>query len=204
MAWGEWLNWRWSRSLVHDRQGGSVAIVVPGFRNPRPSANAINRWRTRAALRSAAGEYAATVIFTGGAVAGGHPEAELMAHYATTDLAFTGPILTETRSRTSWENVTNVLPLMENADRVVIASQPAHALKIRAYIRRQRPDVAERLVRGGDYRFGEWAPLKPILAVYGLWTLRGLTADERHTGTPGRSRGAHLLPCSGAPRPPTT
>ncbi|WAM00564.1 hypothetical protein NOO62_05580 [Streptomyces sp. Je 1-369] len=48
-----------------------------------------------------------------------------------------------------------------------------------AYLRRQRPDLAEKLVRAEDYRLGEWVLGKPLLALYGLWSLRGLTADER-------------------------
>ncbi len=106
----------------------------------------------------------------------------MMAEYASAKFAFAGQTLREDQSRTSWENVSNVLPLVEHADRIVIASQPAHALKMRAYVRRQRPEFAERLVRGSDYRFGEWAPLKPFLALYGLWTLRGLERGERRIG----------------------
>lgn len=51
----------------------------------------------------------------------------------------------------------------------------------RAYLRRQRPDPAEKLVRAEDHRPGEWMVAKPLLALYGLWTLRGLDADERRT-----------------------
>lgn len=180
LAWGEWLNWRWSRALVSNHQGGAVAVVVPGFRNKQPTANVINRWRTRIGLRSVdPNDQGATLIFSGGTVGGGRAEADLMADYASSRFTFAGHILREDQSRTSWESVSNVLPLVENADRIVIASQPAHALKIRAYVGRQRPDLTERLVRGGDYRFGEWALLKPLLALYGLWTLRGLKPAER-------------------------
>lgn len=51
----------------------------------------------------------------------------------------------------------------------------------RAYLRRQRPDPAEKLVRAEDHRPGEWMVAKPLLALYGLCTLRGLDADERRT-----------------------
>lgn len=182
-CWGEWLNWRWSRALVHDRHCGSVAVVVPGFRNPQLSVNAVNRWRTRIGLRSATmNGPAATLIFSGGAVAGRHAEAAMMAEYAAAELGYAGSPLIEDQSRTSWENVSNAIPLVEHADRIVFASQPAHALKLRAYVDRQRPDLTERLVRGGDYRFGEAVLLKPLMALYGLWTLRGISFGERHTG----------------------
>jgi hypothetical protein len=104
-----------------------------------------------------------------------------MADYAKSVLEFDGTVLLEDQSTTTWENITNVIPLLEDVDRIKIASQPAHALKARAYLRRQRPDLAERLVRADDYRPGEWTFVKPLLALYGLWTLRGLTADERQS-----------------------
>lgn len=59
-----------------------------------------------------------------------------------------------------------------------------HALKARAYLLRQRPDLADRLARGGDYRLAEWLPLKPLLAAHGRWTLRRVTTAERMRTTP--------------------
>ncbi|MFI5794623.1 YdcF family protein [Streptomyces sp. NPDC051677] len=181
LAWGEWLNWRWSRALVGDGGGDSEAVVVLGYQNPQATANFINRWRVRAGIRSIAADGArgTRVIFSGGAPSGGAAEARLMADYARSVLAFDGPVLLEDKSATTWENITNVIPLLEDVDRIKIASQPAHALKARAYLRRQRPDLAERLVHADDYRPGEWTLVKPLLALYGLWTLRGLKADER-------------------------
>lgn len=181
LAWSEWLNWRWSRLLVGNSEGASEAVVVLGYRNPQMTANLINRWRVRAGLRSIAegGAHETCVIFSGGATNSGATEAQGMADYAKTALGFDGTVLLENQSATTWENITNVIPLLEGADRIKITSQPAHALKARAYLRRQRPDLAERLVLADDYRPGEWIAVKPLLAVYGLWTLRGLTADER-------------------------
>ncbi|WP_413804506.1 YdcF family protein [Streptomyces sp. OE57] len=181
LAWGEWLNWRWSRALVGSGVDASEAVVVLGYRNPRSTANFINRWRVRAGLRSvAAGSAHGTrVIFSGGATSNGAAEAQLMADYAKSVLKFDGTVLLEDQSATTWENITNVIPLLEDVDRIKMASQPAHALKARAYLRRQRPDLAERLVRADDYRPGEWMVGKPLMALYGLWTLRGLTPDER-------------------------
>ncbi|WP_098240300.1 ElyC/SanA/YdcF family protein [Streptomyces formicae] len=189
LAWGEWLNRRWSRALVGDGGhasgvgggAGVEAVVVLGFRNPQPTANAINRWRVRAGMRSLAtdGARGTRVIFSGGAIGGGAAEARLMADYAKSQLGFDGTLLLEDRSATTWENITRVIPLIEDVDRIKIVSQPAHALKARAYLRRQRPDLAARVVRAEDYRAGEWMAVKPLLALYGLWTLRGIEADER-------------------------
>ncbi|MFJ8888936.1 YdcF family protein [Streptomyces sp. NPDC102402] len=180
LAWGEWLNRRWSRSLVGDGAGGSEAVVVLGYRNPRATANVINRQRVRTGIRSIhAGSARDTrVIFSGGVTSGGASEAQVMADYAQSVLGFGGTAVLEDRSASTWENIANVIPLLEDVDRIKIASQPAHALKARAYLRRQRPDLARRLVRADDYRLGEWTLVKPLLALYGLWTLRGLEADE--------------------------
>ena len=181
LAWGEWSNWRWSRALVGSGGGGAEAVVVLGYRNPQAAANVINRWRVRAGIRSLTTDdaRATRVIFSGGATGNGAAEAELMADYARSVLKFDGTALLEDQSRTTWENITNVIPLLEDVDRIKIVSQPAHALKARVYLRRQRPDLAERLVRANDYRPGEWAVVKPLLALYGLWTLRGLGAEAR-------------------------
>ncbi|MEV6766221.1 YdcF family protein [Streptomyces sp. NPDC051105] len=181
LAWGEWLNWRWSRALVGNSAGASEAVVVLGYRNPQSTANFINRWRVRAGVRSVADGSArgTRVIFSGGVTGSHAAEARLMADYAKSVLEFEGTVLLEDQSATTWENITNVIPLLEDVDRIKVASQPAHALKARAYLRRQRPDLAERLVRADDYRPGEWMVAKPLLALYGLWTLRGLKAEER-------------------------
>ncbi|MET9061134.1 YdcF family protein [Streptomyces antibioticus] len=181
LVWGEWLNRRWSRALVGNREGPVEAVVVLGFQNPQATANFINRWRVRAGIRSVSADAAqgARLIFSGGSPNGDIAEAQLMADYAKSVLGFDGTVILEDQSRTTWENITHVIPLLEDVDRIKIASQPAHALKARAYLRRQRPDLADRLVRADDYRPGEWTLAKPLLALYGLWTLRGLTADER-------------------------
>ncbi|MBK3566017.1 YdcF family protein [Streptomyces sp. MBT62] len=183
LAWGEWLNRRWSRTLVGDNEGDAEAVVVLGYRNPQATANLINRWRVRAGLRSRTDDSAhdTRVIFSGGTTSGGVSEAQLMADYARSVLQFDGTVLLEEESRTTWENVTYVIPLLEDVDRIKFASQPAHALKARAYLRRQRPDLAKKLVRADDYRPGEWLLVKPLLALYGLWTLRGLNTDDLRT-----------------------
>ncbi|MFC0623628.1 hypothetical protein [Kribbella deserti] len=62
--------------------------------------------------------------------------------------------------------------MIENAARIKIVSHSMHAEKGRAYLWRQRPDLAVRLVRGRDYRPGEWILFKPALAILGWRNLR--------------------------------
>ncbi|MBM7787565.1 YdcF family protein [Tenggerimyces flavus] len=168
VGWAEVVNGRASRQLTHPDRGGSEAVVVLGFRNPRPDRlNVVNRWRVRAALRSIDPSAPSTrLVFSGGP-----HEAELMARYATGQRGYAGEVVVETKSRSTWQNVEFSIPFVEDADRIKIVSQPLHALKARLYVQRQRPDLASRLVRSADYRLGEWAPLKPLLAAYGLLAL---------------------------------
>jgi uncharacterized SAM-binding protein YcdF (DUF218 family) len=173
LGWGEVEHWRASRrrlGSVAAEQGAGEAVVVLGYRNRGDRINAVNRWRVRAGLRSLEGARACLVL-SGGAVGGGRPEAELMADYARAS-GYRGPLCTETQSRSTWQNVGNVIPLIEDADRIKIVSHSLHAEKARAYLERQRPDLAARLVRGRDYRFGEWLLVKPALAVLGRRNLR--------------------------------
>ncbi len=131
----------------------------------------MNRWRVRAGLRSLDGAEA-RLILSGGPVGGQKPEAELMADYAREVRGYRGRLLVEPESRSTWENVRNVIPLIEDADRIKIVSHSLHAEKARAYLWRERPDLAARLVRGKDYRLGEWLLVKPALALLGLRNLR--------------------------------
>jgi len=173
LAWSEWLHRRWSRSLVGAPSGRTEAVVVLGFRNRGDRANLVNRWRVRAALRSIDPSKDSRVVFSGGAVGSGVPEARIMADHAA-ELGYAGPVVLEETSRTTWENIVDVVPLVEDADTIKIVSQPAHALKARTYLQRQRPDLAARLAPARDHVVGEWLLAKPVLAVHGLLSLRAL------------------------------
>ncbi|MEV4313840.1 YdcF family protein [Actinocrispum sp. NPDC049592] len=173
-AWGEFVHWRASRAYVHESlPARSEAVVVLGFRNVRGDrANALNRWRVRAALRSIDPTLADSILVcSGGNGTDSSSEAALLARYAVVERGFTGTVLLEERSRTTWQNIENVIPLIDQADQIKIVSNPLHALKARLYLRRQRPDLADRLVRAEDYRFGEAWPVKPLLALHGLRSL---------------------------------
>lgn len=182
LGWGEVVHWRASkRRLGVAAPGGTEAIVVLGYRNRGGRANVVNRWRVRAGLRSFDGG-GARLVLCGGSVAGSTSEAELMAAYARNECGYSGPLVVETESRSTWQNVTNVIPLIEDVARVKIVSHSLHAEKARLYLWRQRPDLAGRLVRARDYRVGEWLLVKPALAVLGLRNLRRVSpapADER-------------------------
>lgn len=122
------------------------------------------------ARASAAAE---VLVLCGGAVSGPVPEAEAMENYARAR-GYAGPIRLDRESRSTLQNIENVIPLIEDAASVAIVSNSVHALKGRILLRKLRPDIADRLVRGADYRFGEQILVKPIAAVAGLADLRAL------------------------------
>ena len=151
--------------------------MVLGYRNRADRANYVNRYRVRAGLRSFhadAGER--VLVLCGGGVAGVVPEADLMAIYARRR-GFTGTIRLDTGSATTWENIQNAIPFIEGVESIKIVSNSLHAEKGRAYLWKLRPDLAARLRRGADYRFGEIALLKPVAAVIGLRELARLPAE---------------------------
>ena len=122
------------------------------------------------ARASAAAE---VLVLCGGAVSGPVPEAEAMENYARAR-GYAGPIRLDRESRSTLQNIENAIPLIEDAASVAIVSNSVHALKGRILLRELRPDIADRLVRGADYRFGEQILVKPIAAVAGLADLRAL------------------------------
>ncbi len=162
LLWGEWTNWRASRRFTGTATGGAEAVLVLGYRNSGTRANAMNRWRVRAGLRSldpaAAGS---TLVLSGGACAGPRSEAALMADYAIDIRGYRGEPVLEEKSRSTWQNVAFAIPYLEDADRIKIVSLPVHAEKARRYL-------ADRLARGSEYRFAEWIPLKPLVTLYAL------------------------------------
>lgn len=101
-------------------------------------------------------------------------EAGLLRDYIENCLGWDGPVSIEPDSRSTWENVRNALPWIESAGWVAFASNGLHADKARVYLRRQRPELAERLAAADDYRFGEMILLKPVFAAVGLWKLRAV------------------------------
>ncbi|NNH68514.1 YdcF family protein [Nocardia uniformis] len=169
LLWGEWANWRASRRFVGSATGPAEAVVVLGYRNTGTRANPMNRWRVRAGLRSVDPDAAESrLILCGGACAGPYSEAALMARYAVDTCGYRGEPVLEELSRSTWENIAFAIPYLEDVDRIKIVSIPMHAEKGRRYLLRQRPDLAARLVPGAEYRFGDWMPLKPLAALYGL------------------------------------
>jgi uncharacterized SAM-binding protein YcdF (DUF218 family) len=180
LAWAEVVHCRSSERSFPERtgtpplRGAAGVVVVLGVANRGLQANLVNRWRARMALRSVPQGALTTIVTSGGAVRGPVPEATLLARYLRDVLMWRGALVQETASRSTWNNVANVIPELEGSEWIMLVSNSLHAEKARVYLRRQRPDLADRLVRAADYRFGEMTLIKPILAVVGLLRLRSL------------------------------
>lgn len=178
LVFGEVAHARASRRRLGDGRSvaGRDAVVVLGYRNRGARANYVNRYRVRAGLRSLDPTADDSVlVLCGGTVAGEVPEAVLMERYVRDELGYTGPVRLDRESVTTWENVQNATPLIEDADTIAIVSSSLHAEKARAYLWKLRPDLACRLRRGEDHRVGELTFLKPAAAVLGLVNLRRLS-----------------------------
>lgn len=168
-AAGEYYDWRETHRALGSspRPGDHDVIVVLGYRNRGRRANVVNRQRVRAGLRSVDPTRSAVLVMSGGAVAGDVPEALAMAAHAR-DLGYRGRLVVEAESRSTWQNIQNVLPLLEGADRIMIVSTAAHASRARAMLARVRPDLADRVVRSQEHRTGELTLLKPAMPVIAL------------------------------------
>ena len=175
VGWGEYAHFRVARLGLGEAPPTapqSEAIIVLGYKNRRPDrANALNRWRVRAAIRSADLSLARSqLVFCGTSRdSASASEAALMACYAMQACGLLeSRVVLEERSRSTWENISYAIPLVEDADQIKIASNPTHALRGRLYLHRLRPDLAARLVQAQDYRPGELWPLKPVFALHAL------------------------------------
>jgi vancomycin permeability regulator SanA len=176
-GWAEWEHSRASGRRLGMRRApvGREAIVVLGFRNRGTRANYMNRYRVSVALRSV--DVTATeslLILCGGGVASEVPEAELMARYARDERGYQGAMHLDFASQTTWENIENAVVFLEGFDTIKIASNSLHAEKARAYLWKQRPDLAARTAQARDYRFGEIWFVKPIAAFLGVKNLQQL------------------------------
>ncbi|SPT54133.1 DUF218 domain [Actinomyces bovis] len=142
------------------------AVVVLGHADVGTRAGAINQRRARHALRTLRSYPATRVVLSGGAVAGQRSEAELL-EAELRRLGWRGELLKEMGSRTTWQNLANSLPLVQEAAEILLVSDPLHAAKARLLLRRQRPDLADRLRRACDHRLGESVFAKPGRALLG-------------------------------------
>ena len=163
LIWGEIVSARASRrGLRPASPGAPLVVLVLGYGNRGERATAVNRYRARAAVRTATGPDD-VVIASGGSVQGTRAEARILAD-AIEERGFRGRILVETSSRSTPENIENSIPLLERASQIAVVSNSLHAERARALLRARRPDLAERLVRGEEYRFGEIPVIKAVAA----------------------------------------
>lgn len=176
----ELTTWRASYDGVSagtgDETGGIV--VVLGFRsNTAGQPNFMQRWRTRIALRSVSAD--GMLLFTGAAVRGERSEASVMADYAVARGFPSDRILLEEESRTTWENVSMNLDVLRKAPTITFASNTLHARRARFYLAKQAPDLADRIRRGRDFIWGEYAPFKASLIVYDVVSERIRRVEPR-------------------------
>jgi len=180
LAWGEWGAWRASHAAYparpHPATGGDDVVLVLGYpprEDGRPSF--LQRWRTRIAVRSA--PPGALFVFSGAAVHGERPEAEIMADLGEGLGIAADRIVRETHARSTRENIANALPWLRAARTIRIASNTHHALRARRYLHQAAPDLVPRLERTRDFVPLELGPFRLALTFYD-W-VAGRVADDR-------------------------
>jgi uncharacterized SAM-binding protein YcdF (DUF218 family) len=111
LAFGEWQAWRASlrsypAATTPGPPEGRDVVLVLGFRSSAEGRlNAVQKWRTRIAVRSVS-PASALFVFSGGAVRGERPEAELMAAYGMSRLGIPRRnVAIEPRATTTRENL---------------------------------------------------------------------------------------------------
>jgi len=144
-----------------------VAVIVLGYPTWRNGElHPLQRWRIAIARRTVSVLPAATVVFTGGLQPDGRTEAQTMAEAAQRDGGFGGPVLTEDRATSTWENVGFALPMVPEAKVIMFASDPLHARRARRYVAQLFPERMDQLARADDYRVFEACWLKVATAAY--------------------------------------
>ena len=162
-----WASQQAIRAQTSGDGGAAEAIIVLGCpTDPDGTPSFMQRYRCRIAVRSRNQRAERSVlVFTGRSRnAPGIPsEAADMAQYAREALGVADEdIVLEEESQYTWENIALSLPLVRDFPVVKVASNTWHARRGRRYLRRQAPELAHRLRRAGDYRFGELLLLKPL------------------------------------------
>ena len=91
----------------------------------------------------------------------------MMADYAVHELRVPlHNVVVEDQSTSTLENIVNSAPLMVDSPAIKIASNTMHALRARAILSEQSPELATRLVRARDYIPFEWGVLHVLMLAY--------------------------------------
>ncbi len=168
VATSEAISWLSGRRAPIVQPHGRTAVVVIGFPSTRRGTpSVVQRWRLEIAVRTLGLVDDGHLIITGGAtLRSAESEAAVMARYAIDVLGVPSARVTiEPTARSTWENVHRSLPIAERlgAEQISFASDSIHAWRARLYLRRQRPDLATRIVRADDHRWFEYWWFKPLM-----------------------------------------
>ena len=191
LAFGEWQSWRPSRAAYPAEAApaaGRDVVLVLGFRSGNDDrANWLQRWRTRIAVRSA-DPATALFVFSGGAVRGRRPEAEIMAEYGIRRMKIPAAnVALEPRATSTRENIAFALPWLRDARTIRIASNTFHARRARGYLRELDPALWHRLAPTRDHVLLELGPLRLALTFYD-WVAARAAARRDDPGRPARER----------------
>lgn len=148
--------------------GRDEAIIVLGYpARPDGSPHPLQHWRADIAARSINPQAARTrIVCTGYAGQRRLSEARMLADLLVARGVPARWISVEEQATTTWQNIEFAVPLVADAEVIKVVSNGLHALRGRRFVRRQFPELADRLAPADDYRIGERWWLKVPAVVY--------------------------------------
>jgi uncharacterized SAM-binding protein YcdF (DUF218 family) len=126
-------------------EGARCAVLVLGYpARDDGSAGPVLRARVATGVEALRRFGCAKLVLSGGAAHNAQVEADAMARVAA-ELGVAGNrVVVEPAARTTWENVALSLPLLGDADTLLVASDALHACRGRRYVCAQRADLCSR------------------------------------------------------------
>jgi len=132
---------------------GDCAVLVLGFPGrPDGSPHMVQRIRVRIGVRMMREAGCSRLVLSGGTPHSDANEAQLMAGLAREEGVKDEEMFLELNAKTTWENLQNSLPYMEDYPTVYVASDGLHSHRGVRYLCAQRPDRCDDAYAVANYR----------------------------------------------------
>jgi uncharacterized SAM-binding protein YcdF (DUF218 family) len=151
---------------------GRCIVLVLGYpAHADGTADPVQESRVEEGIRAYQKQRCEKIIFSGGAVKNQIVEANSMANLAIRAGVRSERIVTETKARSTWENIKFSLPLIQDYDKILVASNSLHAHRGRRYLCKQRQNLCDRTFISATYqplRLWWWQTLASFYELFKL------------------------------------